>query len=128
MRKGDVNKGGRPPKKIDEEMVEKLASIGCTGDEIAAVLDCCRDTLYARFSDSLKKGQNKAKATLRRLQWQSATSGNITMQIWLGKNMLGQSNKHEIHAIDNRLIQVVHYGDIEPRNWEVDPSANSLHR
>jgi 8-oxo-dGTP pyrophosphatase MutT (NUDIX family) len=32
-------------------MVEKLANIGCTGDEIAAVLDCCRDTIYARFSD-----------------------------------------------------------------------------
>lgn len=98
-----LSKGGCPLKDIDQKMVEKLASIGCTGEEIAAVLGCCRDTIYARFSDSLKKGQNQAKIALRRLQWQSATTGNVTMQIWIGKNMLGQSNKHEIQAIDNRL-------------------------
>lgn len=64
------NKGSRPPKEIKLEMVEKLASIGCTGEEIATVLDCCRDTLYSRFSDCLKKGQHQAKVALRRLQWQ----------------------------------------------------------
>lgn len=29
------------------------------------------------------------------MQWQAVTSGNVTMQIWLGKNMLGQSNTKE---------------------------------
>ena len=61
MRKTGFSTGGRPLKDIKPEMVEKLASIGCTCDEIATVLECCRDTLYARFSDSLKKGQHKAK-------------------------------------------------------------------
>lgn len=112
-----ANKGGRPPKNIDQEMVDKLASIGCTGDEIAAVLGCCRDTLYARFSNSLKKGQHKAKAALRRMQWQSATSGNVTMQIWLGKNMLGQSSKHEIQTSDQQIIKIIHFGDVEPSPW-----------
>jgi hypothetical protein len=55
------NKGGRPQKNIKPEMVEKLASIGCTGDEIATVLGCCRDTLYDSFSDSLKRGSTKRK-------------------------------------------------------------------
>lgn len=87
---------GRPQKDIQPEMVEKLASIGCTGDEIATVLGCCRDTLYARFSDSLKKGQNQAKIALRRMLWQAATSGNVTMQIWLG---------------------IVHYGKTNPQTW-----------
>ncbi len=114
-----VSKGGRPLKAIDAKMVEKLASIGCTGDEIASVLDCCRDTLYARFSDSLKKGQNQAKVALRRLQWQSATSGNITMQIWLGKNMLGQSNLHEVEISDKQVVQVIHFGSNEPKSWSV---------
>jgi len=36
---------GRPQKDIQPEMVEKLASIRCAGDEIATVLECCRDTL-----------------------------------------------------------------------------------
>jgi hypothetical protein len=64
MKKASSN-GGRPQKDIQPEMVEKLVSIGCTGDEIATVLGCCRDTLYARFSDSLKKGHNQAKIAIR---------------------------------------------------------------
>jgi len=35
MRRKVSSKGGRPLKEIQPEMVEKLASIGCTGDEIA---------------------------------------------------------------------------------------------
>jgi hypothetical protein len=117
MRKGDVNKGGRPPKKIDEEMVEKLASIGCTVEEIASTLGCCRDTLHRRFSDILKKGHNTAKISLRRMQWKSAAMGNVTMQIWLGKNMLSQSNKHEIQTLDIQRIQVIHYGNSNACRW-----------
>jgi len=33
------------------------------------------------------------KSILRRLQWQAALGGNITMQIWLGKQLLGQSDR-----------------------------------
>lgn len=65
MKKKASSKSGRPLKDIQPEMVEKLAGIGCTGDEIATVLGCCRDTLYARFSDSLKKGQLQARVALR---------------------------------------------------------------
>ena len=31
--------------------------------------------------------------SLRRLQWKSATGGNIVMQIFLGKQYLGQSDR-----------------------------------
>lgn len=79
---------GRPQKEIQPEMVEKLASIGCTGDEIATVLGCCRDTLYARFSDSLKKGQHQAKVALRRMQWQAATSGKDIQRIAVVRKLL----------------------------------------
>jgi len=34
------------------------------------------------------------RSSLRRLQWKSATNGNITMQIWLGKQYLGQRDMH----------------------------------
>jgi len=82
------------------------------------VLDCCRDTLYDRFSDSLKKGQNQAKVALRRLQWRSATTGNVAMQIWLGKNILGQSSKYEIDSHKGMAIQVVHFGSKNPKEWQ----------
>ena len=32
---------------------------------------------------------------LRQLQWKSAEQGNVTMQIFLGKNILGQQDKLE---------------------------------
>lgn len=39
------------------------------------------------------------------------------MQIWLGKNMLGQSNKHEIQAFDAQTISIIHYGENSPQQW-----------
>jgi hypothetical protein len=38
--------------------------------------------------------------SLRRLQYEAAKTGNVTMQIWLGKQWLGQKDRTEtdIHA------------------------------
>ena len=30
------------------------------------------------------------------MQWKSAEDGNVTMQIWLGKQVLGQAEKQEV--------------------------------
>mgnify|MGYP003144011811 CR=1 FL=1 len=35
--------------------------------------------------------EDKEKAKLRRMQWEVAMNGNVQMQIWLGKQHLGQS-------------------------------------
>ena len=84
---------GRPRKEIDEEQVRQLASIGCTHTEIAAVLGCCARTLERNFVNAIKEGQERLKTSLRRWQYESAKSGNVTMQIWLGKQYLGQTEK-----------------------------------
>lgn len=81
---------GRPLKKIDPELVGKLAAIGCTHPEIAAICGCSQDTIERRFADIIEKGKQEGKSSLRRLQWKSAQDGNIAMQIWLGKQLLGQ--------------------------------------
>lgn len=86
----------RPLLDIDAVEVEKLAAMYCTMKEIAAFFDCSVDTLENRFSDVIAKGREKGKSKLRRLQWQSAEKGNIVMQIWLGKQILGQSDKQEV--------------------------------
>jgi hypothetical protein len=44
------------------------------------------------------------KLRLRQLQWQSASKGNVTMQIFLGKNMLGQQDKIETTELDEPLV------------------------
>jgi len=61
------------------------------------VLGCSHDTLARdeEFCVVHKKGMDEGKTSLRRLQWQTARGGNPTMQIWLGKQYLGQRDKQE---------------------------------
>lgn len=93
----------RPPIPIDADEVIKLASIGCSNDEIAAFFDCSKDTIERRFAAELNKGRENGKTRLRRLQWQSATKGNVVMQIWLGKQMLGQKDKQELEQTTREI-------------------------
>lgn len=89
--------GGRPKKPVDYAVVEAMASVMCTQEEIAEHLVISVRTLQrnAEFRRVYKKGQEYAKASLRRMQWKTAQAGNVTMQIWLGKNYLDQSDKSE---------------------------------
>jgi hypothetical protein len=87
---------GRPFKELDEEQIEALAGIGCTDEEIAVALKCSSDTLVRRYKEHLIKGREKCKTSVRRMQWKTAESGNCTMQIWLGKQLLGQRDHNDI--------------------------------
>ncbi len=89
-------KVGRDRHEINLKMVENLAKIHCTHDEIAAVLGCSKETLFSHGQDYVKafeKGWLKGKKSLRRFQWMSAKDGNVQMQIWLGKQLLGQRDQ-----------------------------------
>jgi len=81
------------PLPIDEKVVLGLASIGCTMKEIGAVVGCSVDTLERRFADVIEKGRESGKSSLRRMQWKAAEKGNVSMLIWLGKQILGQRDK-----------------------------------
>ena len=78
--------------KIDKEKVEQLASFGCTTSEIASFFGCDEGTIRKRFSENLTKGKEKGKIRLRQMQWKAADKGNVTMLIWLGKQILGQAD------------------------------------
>ena len=130
------NKGGRPVggnKPRDWELVDKLAGILCTEEEIASVCKCSRQTLINRckkehgctFKEYLSEHQDSGRVSLRRLQWASAQgvegvplkgkdgkvivddkrriqwetpsqAPSISMQIFLGKNILGQSDRQDM--------------------------------
>ena len=102
--------GGRPKKKIDYDTVEKLASIMCTQEEIASYLDLSVRTLQRdkEFCRIYKKGLDKGKMSVRRQQYKSAEGGSATMQIWLGKQYLGQRDKHdtELSGKDGGPIEI----------------------
>ena len=81
----------RPKKEIDEELLYKLAQIHCTMREMSDIIGVSQDTLKRRYADIIDKGKSEGKMRLRRKQIEVAMSGNHTMLIWLGKQMLGQS-------------------------------------
>ena len=91
MSEEEKKKNGRPKKKIDKELVEKLATIHCSVKEIADIIGCHPDTIRNRFSDIIARGKANGKMSLRRKQMEVALSGQPTMLIWLGKQWLGQS-------------------------------------
>jgi len=96
------NKVGRPRKEIKQKQFEELCHIQCTQEEILAVLDVddmtlnkwCREIYNKNFSEVFREKREGGKTSLRRAQWKLATEGmNPSMQIFLGKNMLGQRDK-----------------------------------
>lgn len=93
--------GGRPKFAINYADAEKLATMQCTVTEIAEFLGCSRRTLERddQFCRIHKRGLERGRMSLRRMQWKKAESGDRVMLIWLGKQYLGQKDKHE-HAGD----------------------------
>ena len=82
---------GRDKKVVPPEEVFKLAAIGCKDIEIADWFGISEQTLRYNFAAQLLTGRENLKQSLRRAQLRLALSGNATLLIWLGKNILGQS-------------------------------------
>lgn len=117
-----------PSKPLDDlEQVIELIRIQCTKLEICAVLGVSEDTLTRRirehgiegvenFADLYEKHAKEGRSSLRRAQWKAAHNGNVTMQIWLGKQMLGQRDQIkqsvEITGADGGPIQTVDYSKL----------------
>lgn len=116
---------GRKKVKIDYDTVKNLAKICCTQEEIASVLGCSVKTLQRRkqFNKAYQDGLNDARASLRRLQWKSAANGNITMQIFLGKNLLGQRDRfaEDERSEDKEKVTIINDLPQEPQNEAPKP-------
>lgn len=89
---------------IDWNKVDNALMAGASGQEIAALLGIHYNTLVNKVRDEKNcdfceyKAQKRAKgdSILRAKQFDSALNGSIPMQIWLGKNRLGQTDKKEV--------------------------------
>ena len=98
----------RPTKyNIKGEEVQKLSKFGMTNVEIADFFGCDESLIRKSYSEYLTKGRAEMKLRLRQLQWKSAEELNAVMLIWLGKQILGQSD-----------IPVGE--DSQPLTWSID--------
>jgi hypothetical protein len=83
---------GRNGVVVPPQEVEDLAAIGCNNKEIAQWFGVDDATLGYNFKQELEKGRANLKQSLRRAQLKLALTGNAVMLIWLGKNILGQTD------------------------------------
>lgn len=86
---------GRPAIVLDAKDRKRLADlcrVGCTNDEISALMGVSWDTLDRNYAEIIKKARADIRMSLRRKQISLANQGDTTMLIWLGKQMLGQKN------------------------------------
>lgn len=85
---------GRPAHEFtleQQQMVMKLSEIFTSESDIAYVMGIDVSTLR-KYPELMETGKARARVKLRRAQMDKALEGNPTMLIWLGKNMLGQSD------------------------------------
>ncbi len=104
--------GGRPRKEIDWNDVDNLCRFHAPANEIA---DYISVTMFAISYDTLdrraqeehgmtfaeyvrQKSISFGKCRLRQLQWEAAEKGNVTMLIWLGKQMLDQRDQQALQV------------------------------
>jgi hypothetical protein len=105
--KQEIKKVGRPKVNIDIKELQKLCTLNCTMPEIAHFFDIPLRTLEDRFKNdpevktAIEKGRAQGKLSVRRKQLQIMDeTNNATMAIWLGKQLLGQRDKHDIVTED----------------------------
>lgn len=96
-REGLIVGRGSNKKVIPPDEVYYLASLGCSYREMADWFHIPEDTLRYNFRPYVEKAREHTKQKLRQAQIKVALGGNVSMLIWLGKNMLGQSdNPNEV--------------------------------
>lgn len=124
-----IKAGGRKPTlDADETTLKQLAGLGsiqATEKEVAAVLGVSTVTLTKFFRDNPEAreayddGKDQGKMSLRRRQW-AMSEKNVAMQIWLGKQWLGQSerSRHELTGKNGAPIATVDLSKLSPEELD----------
>jgi hypothetical protein len=116
----------RPLLKIDWKVVDQMLEAHCLGTEIAARIGVSADTLYMRclkennstFSEYSQRKKASGKSLLRLKQYNAAMQGDKSLLIWLGKNILNQSEKQSIEHSGEVPIQVVSFSNKPIMPWK----------
>jgi hypothetical protein len=82
---------------IDLAELEKLCMMQCTNEEIGAWFGVSSKTIERRrknqkFAEVMDRGRAKGRVSVRRMQIKLLEQGNATMGVWLGKQILGQTD------------------------------------
>lgn len=103
----------RPEKPIDLPELEKLCTMQCTDEEIAAWFGVSTRTIVrrrrnAKFGEVMDQAKAKGRVSIRRNLFRLANGGNIAAAIFLAKNLLGYRDvvNTEHSGLDGKPIQI----------------------
>ena len=102
-RKGLVVGRGSNQKVVDPDEVYRLSAIGCSMEEMSMFFGIDRETLKYNFLPYIQRANSDLYRKIRNKQIEVALDGNPTMLIWLGKNMLGQSD-NPVNTDANKVL------------------------
>jgi len=94
---GSPKETGRPSKTIVLHSVMKMASYGCTEQEIGSALGMFKNAMTRAKENNpilpiiIQAGRDDGTMSLRRIQHKLALAGSERMLIWLGQNRLNQA-------------------------------------
>ena len=108
---GGIREGaGRKAAQIDLGELEKLCSMQCSDDELAAWFGVSVRTIQNRrrqpkFAKVMHRGKARGCLNVRRAQLRLLEADNAAMAIWLGKIVLGQRDTMQITGPNGGPIQ-----------------------
>lgn len=111
----------RPRKEIKKESFEKLCNLMCTKEEMCGFFGVdqktltrwCKDTYGEGYSQCYNKYSQDGKISLRRAQFRLAEK-SAAMAIFLGKNILGQSDHIKVESRSDGMLADLIDGLREP--------------
>lgn len=122
---------------LDYVLIERLANIQCTEYEICAILGISLNSLTnwkkedVKLQEAIDNGYSDGKMSLRRAQFQVAFPdpdkgyhGNPAMLIWLGKQVLHQSDKVQVSGGKEPIKIKVVWGDLPEDNNNDEDKEN----
>ena len=104
-------KPGRKPTPITLAQVESCGKLGMTQSEVGDFFGLNQSTISRRFAsdEAFAQAYRKGRATLcrklRAAQIRAALQGNVVAQIWMGKNLLRQTDRTETHDVHDVNVQ-----------------------
>ena len=121
------NPNGRPKKEISIKQFEMLCNHLWTKSEMCAFFDIdemtmnrwCKENLGGTFSAVYIKNKEIGNGALRSAQFTVGVKKlNPSMLIWLGKQHLGQKDKHDVEIKDNTYADLL--SEAETRTSDSD--------
>ena len=106
----------------------------CSDRELAGWFDVDVKTIERRrkepeFAAAMERGRCKGKINVRRMQMQLLERGNATMAVWLGKQLLGQTDRTEDPIHRPTVLVIGEHGILpaiepaQPRGMTIDMSV-----